>query len=239
MTVRIVLADDQQIMRSGLRMILENEQDFEVVAEASDGVEAVDLTRRLRPSVVVMDIRMPRLDGIEATRRLIGSSTGAPRVLILTTFDADEYVYAALRAGASGFLLKTAPPDQLVDGVRLVAGGEALLAPSVTRRLIEDFVARSPRPAAASPSHSANLRATPVTARRDGTPGLLVPALELALDDLARHLSLSAVDAPPGHCGALLSISPNRSSTSDSAFEYTAAIRDQLPSTLRTLLRRT
>jgi DNA-binding NarL/FixJ family response regulator len=152
MTVRIVLADDQQMMRSGLRMILENEQDFEVVAEAGDGAEAVDLARRLLPSVVVMDIRMPRLDGIEATRRLVASPGGAPRVLILTTFDADEYVYAALRAGASGFLLKTAPPDQLVDGVRLVAGGDALLAPSITRRLIEEFVARSPRPPAASSS---------------------------------------------------------------------------------------
>jgi DNA-binding NarL/FixJ family response regulator len=150
MSIRILLADDQQMMRTGLRMILENQADFEVVAEAEDGVEALTLARRVLPSVVVMDIRMPRLDGIEATRQLTNGPSAATRVLILTTFDADEYVYEALRAGASGFLLKTAPPEDLVNGVRVLAAGEALLAPSITRRLIEEFVARSrPRPPAA------------------------------------------------------------------------------------------
>ena len=144
----MIIADDQALMRSGLRLILESEPDLEVVAEASDGQEAVDYARRLLPAVVVMDIRMPRLNGIEATRLLTQSPVAAPpRVLILTTFDADEYVFEALKAGASGFLLKTAPPEQLVGGVRVVAAGEALLAPSVTRRLIEDFASRS-RPAA-------------------------------------------------------------------------------------------
>jgi DNA-binding NarL/FixJ family response regulator len=147
MTIRVLIADDQAMVRSGFRWILDNEADIEVVAEAEDGLAAVELARRLLPAVVVMDIRMPRLDGIEATRRILSGPGPKPRVLIVTTFDADEFVYQALRAGAGGFLLKTAPSDHLVDGVRLLASGEGLLSPSVTKRLIEQF-ARQPEPPA-------------------------------------------------------------------------------------------
>jgi DNA-binding NarL/FixJ family response regulator len=138
--VRIVLADDQELVRTGFRMILRAEPDLEVVGEAADGEEAVAQAARLRPDVVLMDIRMPRTDGLAATRRILGQPGARARVLILTTFDQDEYVFEALRAGASGFLLKTVPADQLVAGVREVAAGEALLAPVITRRLIERFV---------------------------------------------------------------------------------------------------
>ena len=140
--IRIAVVDDQVMVRAGFRMILEAEADLTVVGEAGDGHDAVDLVAASRPDVVLMDVRMPRLDGIEATRRIMARS-GAPRVLMLTTFDLDDYVYAALHAGASGFLLKDAPAEQLVDAVRVLAAGEAMLAPSVTRRLIEE-VARRP-----------------------------------------------------------------------------------------------
>jgi DNA-binding NarL/FixJ family response regulator len=139
-TVRVLLVDDQQLIRAGFRMILDAEEGIEVVGECSDGTQAVDSVRRLKPDVVLMDIRMPEMDGIEATRLIAGGDgDGAPRVLMLTTFDLDEYVYDALRAGASGFLLKDVPAEQLVDGIRVIAQGEALLAPSVTRRLIQEF----------------------------------------------------------------------------------------------------
>jgi DNA-binding NarL/FixJ family response regulator len=138
--VRIVLADDQELVRTGFRMILRAEEDLEVVGEAADGEEAVAQAASLRPDVVLMDIRMPRVDGLTATRRILEQPGARTRVLILTTFDQDEYVFQALRAGASGFLLKTVPADQLVAGVREVAAGEALLAPAITRRLIERFV---------------------------------------------------------------------------------------------------
>ena len=141
MTIRIVVADDQALMRGGFRMILDAEDDLEVVGEAIDGTDAVRAVERLHPDVVVMDVRMPTMDGIEATRRVTASEP-PPKVLILTTFDLDEYVYDALRAGASGFLLKDTPPEQLVAAVRIVASGEALLAPSVTRRLIAEFASR-------------------------------------------------------------------------------------------------
>ena len=142
MTVRVLLVDDQALIRAGFRMILDAEDDIEVVGECADGTQAVDSVRRLTPDVVLMDIRMPEMDGIEATRLITGAQGGAaegPRVLMLTTFDLDEYVYDALRAGASGFLLKDVPAEQLVEGIRVVAHGEALLAPSVTRRLIHEF----------------------------------------------------------------------------------------------------
>lgn len=148
MSIGILIADDQALVRTGFRMILEAEHDLRVVAEARDGNEAVDAARQSRPDVVLMDIRMPRLDGLEATRRILAGGTAAtPRVLVLTTFDLDEYVYQALRAGASGFLLKDAPPEQLVAGIRAVASGESLLAPTVTHRLIESFL-QDRRPAA-------------------------------------------------------------------------------------------
>ena len=136
--IRVLLADDQALVRAGFRMILKAEPGIEVTGEAGDGAEAVALARELSPDVVLMDVRMPILDGIEATRRIVDGDD-APRVLVLTTFDLDEYVYEALRAGASGFLLKDAPEDQLVAGIRIVAGGGSLFAPAVTRRLIERF----------------------------------------------------------------------------------------------------
>jgi DNA-binding NarL/FixJ family response regulator len=142
-TIRVLLADDQELVRDGFRMILNHEDDIEVVAEASDGRQAVDQAKRLLPHVVLMDVRMDVMDGLEATRRIMQSGVET-RVLILTTFDVDEYVYEALRAGASGFLLKDVSAAQLVDGVRVIAGGEALLAPSVTRRLLERFTPELP-----------------------------------------------------------------------------------------------
>jgi DNA-binding NarL/FixJ family response regulator len=139
LTVTVLIADDQALVRAGFRMILETQADIKVVGEASDGMEAVAAARRLKPQVLLMDIRMPKLNGLEATTAL-GDLLGHPtRVVVLTTFDVDEYVYEALRAGASGFLLKDAPPEQLISAVRVVAAGEALLAPSVTRRVIERF----------------------------------------------------------------------------------------------------
>jgi DNA-binding NarL/FixJ family response regulator len=145
--IRVLLADDQALVRAGFRLILDAEADMEVVGEAADGAEVVEQAHAVKPDVVLMDVRMPNLDGIEATRRLLGYGDG-PRVLMLTTFDLDEYVIDAFRAGASGFLLKTAPPDQLVAAVRTVHTGEALLAPASTRRLIEQF-ARTPMEAPA------------------------------------------------------------------------------------------
>lgn len=140
--LRVLIADDQALIRAGFRMILEAQPDLEVVAEAADGEAAVRLVRRYRPDIVLMDVRMPGLDGLEATRRLLDGSGGEgppPRIVILTTFDLDEYVYAALQAGASGFLLKDVTPEQLVAAVRTVSLGDALLAPSITRRLVERF----------------------------------------------------------------------------------------------------
>jgi DNA-binding NarL/FixJ family response regulator len=139
--IRVLIADDHALARGGLRGMLAADDEVEVVGEAEDGLVAVELAQRERPDVVVMDIRMPRLDGIEATRRLVASPV-PPRVLVLTTFDLDEYVYEALQAGASGFMLKDAPPSQLLEAVRAVARGDTLLAPAVTRRLVERFVAR-------------------------------------------------------------------------------------------------
>jgi DNA-binding NarL/FixJ family response regulator len=144
MAIRVLIADDQQLVRTGFRMILEAETDLEIVGEAADGREAVDRARDCEPDVVLMDVRMPEVDGIEATRRLLDGETTSAKVVMLTTFDMDEYVYEALRAGASGFLLKDVPPEQLVAGIRAVASGDALLAPSVTRRVIEEFVRRPP-----------------------------------------------------------------------------------------------
>jgi DNA-binding NarL/FixJ family response regulator len=144
MTVRVLVADDQAMVRAGFRMLLGGEPDIEVVAEASNGLEAVDKAARFHPTVVLMDIRMPELDGLEATRRILASDNGA-RILILTTFDLDEYVYEGLRAGASGFVLKDDPPEQLLAAIRTVAAGDALLSPTITKRVINQFT-RIPRP---------------------------------------------------------------------------------------------
>jgi DNA-binding NarL/FixJ family response regulator len=142
--IRVLVADDQSMVRAGFRMLLSGEEGIEVVAEAGNGLEAVDKATRFDPTVILMDIRMPELDGLEATRRILAAD-GAARVLILTTFDLDEYLYEALRAGASGFVLKDDPPEQLIAAIRTVAAGDALLSPSVTRRVIEQFT-RIPRP---------------------------------------------------------------------------------------------
>lgn len=144
MTIRVLIADDQSMVRAGFRMLLSDEQDIEVVAEASDGLEAVSKAARFAPTVILMDIRMPELDGLQATRRILEADDTA-RILMLTTFGLDEYVYEALRAGASGFVLKDDPPEQLIAAVRIVAAGEALLSPAITTRVIKQF-ARIPRP---------------------------------------------------------------------------------------------
>jgi DNA-binding NarL/FixJ family response regulator len=149
--IRVLIADDQALVRAGFHAILETDDDIEVVGEAADGDEAVERAAELRPDVVLMDIRMPGLDGIEATRRVLATGADSPRVLMLTTFDLNEYLYEAMKAGASGFLLKDAPRDQLIGGVRTVAAGDALLAPSLVRRLVEDFVRRPPPGTAATP----------------------------------------------------------------------------------------
>ena len=145
MSIRVLVADDQSLVRGGFRMLLAGEPDMEIVAEASNGLEAVEKAARFHPTVVLMDIRMPELDGLEATRRILAAD-GEARILILTTFDLDEYVYEALRSGASGFVLKDEPPEQLLAAIRTVAAGDALLSPSVTKRVIKQF-ARTPRPA--------------------------------------------------------------------------------------------
>jgi DNA-binding NarL/FixJ family response regulator len=148
--VRIVVADDHQVARAGFAAMLDTQPDFTVTGTASDGAEAVRISKQLRPDVVLMDVRMPVMDGIEATRRLTASGAAGPRVLILTTFDLDEYVYDALRAGASGFLLKDVTAERLFDAVRVVAAGDALLAPAVTRRLISEFAQLQPKQDAAA-----------------------------------------------------------------------------------------
>ncbi len=143
-TTSVVIADDQALMRSGLRMLLERSEGISIVGEASDGESALRVVRERRPDVALMDIRMPGIDGIEATRRIVADPAQRTKVLVLTTYDLDEYVYRAVRAGASGFLLKTAPPPQLVAAIRWVAAGDTLLAPEITRRLLEEYVRRPP-----------------------------------------------------------------------------------------------
>jgi DNA-binding NarL/FixJ family response regulator len=183
--IRVLLVDDQLLVRTGFRMILQGERDIQVVGEAGDGRAGVDLAHRLQPDVVLMDIRMPVLDGVEATRLLAapGHAT-AVKVLILTTFDADEFVVEALRAGASGFLLKDAPPQQLIDAVRVVAAGDALLAPRVTRRLLDRFATRLPAPQQAKPEALREL-----TEREVEVLGLI--ARGLSNREIAARLTLS------------------------------------------------
>jgi DNA-binding NarL/FixJ family response regulator len=185
--LRVVIADDQALVRTGFRMIL-TADGIDVVAEAANGVEAVDAVRRTRPDVVLMDVRMPEMDGLEATRRILtGDAPGAPRVVILTTFDLDRYVYAALSAGASGFLLKDVSPEQLVAAVRLVRAGDALLAPAITRRLIARYASRD--------EHSATLHRdlSTLTPREVEVMALLARGLSNAELAAALHLSDATV----------------------------------------------
>jgi DNA-binding NarL/FixJ family response regulator len=175
MSISILIVDDQALVRRGFRLLLEIEPDLDIVGEASDGAEAVELTRTLRPDVILMDVRMPSIDGIEATRRVTALPGNEARVLMLTTFDMDDYVYEALRAGASGFLVKDVEPELLVAGIKAVHAGESLLAPKVTRRLIETFLARRPVPEGAAAQRLATL-----TARERETLDLLAHGLSNA-----------------------------------------------------------
>jgi DNA-binding NarL/FixJ family response regulator len=185
--IRVLLVDDQALVRAGFRMILDAEPEIDVVGEAADGRDAIDQVRSLRPDVVLMDIRMPELDGLEAARRILAADVAGgepPRILMLTTFDRDEYVYEALRAGASGFLLKDTPPEQLVAAIEVVAAGEALLAPSITRRVIAEFVkGGGPKAPAEFP------RLKDLTAREHEVLGLIARGLSNA--EIAKTLFVS------------------------------------------------
>jgi DNA-binding NarL/FixJ family response regulator len=195
MSIRVLVVDDQALVRAGFVKLLEPERDLRVVGEAGDGSEAVEAAARTRPHVILMDIRMPRLDGIEATRR-IRAQPAATRVLILTTYDLDEYVFDALKAGASGFLLKDAPADQLLAGIRVVAAGDALLAPQVTKRLIEEFASR-PTPPPDGPVELAEL----TTREREI---LTLIARGLTNSEIANHLVLGESTVKT-HVGNILS----------------------------------
>jgi DNA-binding NarL/FixJ family response regulator len=199
--IRVLLADDQELLRAGFRMVLDAQDGIQVVGEADDGDEAVVLTGRLDPDVVLMDVRMPGVDGIEATRRLVAAAARA-RILILTTFDLDEYAFSALRAGASGFLLKDVPPDQLTHAIRAVAGGDAVVAPRVTRRLLDAFAHQLPNDAAAHPGTPAdNPRLQRLTAREREV--LLELATGRTNGEIAERLVLSEATVKT-HVGRIL-----------------------------------
>lgn len=192
MTISVVIADDQVLVRAGFRVLINTAPDLEVVGEAGTGQEAVEVALRVRPDVVLMDIRMPKMDGIEATRRIVAQAQ-KPRVMILTTFDLDDYVFAALRGGASGFLLKDTPPDDLLAAIRVIAAGDGLLAPTVTRRLIEEFARR--------PGPPASRRLDGVTDREREVLALI--GAGLSNTEIATRLQLT-VATVKSHVGRLL-----------------------------------
>jgi DNA-binding NarL/FixJ family response regulator len=201
-TLRVVVADDQALVRAGFCGIVAATDGFAVVGEAGTGAEAVEVTRLTRPDVVLMDVRMPVLDGIEATRQITGSAdTHATRVLILTTFDLDEYVFAALHAGASGFLLKSTEPAQLLTAIRVISGGDALLAPSVTRRLVQEFTGRTPSPRPAPPARAPAGALAAITTREREVLELI--ATGLSNSEIAARLCISEATAKT-HVGHLL-----------------------------------
>lgn len=191
MTVKVLLVDDEALIRAGFRALLTSIPDFQVVGEAANGAEAVQAARTLRPDVALIDIRMPVMDGLEATRRIVQTSPdGTPRMLVVTTFDRDEYVFEALRAGASGFVLKDTPPEQLIEAIRIIAAGDALLSPTVTRRLITEFVTHVPPPTKADDSP------TTLAALTDREREVLVQvATGKSNAELAAHLHMSPATA--------------------------------------------
>jgi DNA-binding NarL/FixJ family response regulator len=195
MTIRVLLCDDQSLVRSGFRMIIEARPGLEVAGEAEDGLQAIQLARQTEPDVILMDIRMPNLDGIEATRQIVAGGSQA-RILVLTTYDADEYVYAAIQAGASGFLLKDARPGQLIEAIQVIAAGDALLAPSVTRRLLAQFSRALPAGQATTPSALSEL-----TARETEVLRLIASGLSNA--ELAQRLFVSEATVK-SHVSSLL-----------------------------------
>ncbi len=194
MTVRVLIVDDQSLVRAGFRMILDAEPAIEVVGEAADGLEAVIAARETAPDVILMDVRMPNVDGLDATRRLLDDAEEGPRILILTTFDLDEYVYEALQAGASGFLLKETPPEQLVEAIMVVSRGDALLSPSITRRVIEQFVRRPP-----PEPHPVPPELEELTAREREILGLIAQGLSNAEIATAAFVSETTVKTHVAH----------------------------------------
>jgi DNA-binding NarL/FixJ family response regulator len=199
MTTRLLLADDQELMRMGFRMVMETQEDLAIVGEVANGLEAVDAARTLKPDVVLMDVRMPEMDGVQATRLIVESGSSA-RIIILTTFDLDEYVYAALRAGASGFLLKDAPPGDLLSAIRAVASGDAVVAPSVTRRLLANYAHRLP--VADRSEGDEDKRLALLTSREREV--LLQVAASLSNAEIAKQLVLSEATVK-SHVGRILS----------------------------------
>ncbi|QNP74463.1 response regulator transcription factor [Streptomyces roseirectus] len=195
--IRVLLADDEDLMRAGLRMMLETQPDLLVVGEAPDGAEAVRLAREVRPDVVLMDVRMPVLDGVGAARAIAALGDGAPKVLILTTFELDEYVFAAVRAGAAGFLLKRSPPEALIEGIRTLAAGDALLGPTVTRRLLAEFARATP----VEPSPEVARRLARLTEREHGVLLLLGRGLSNAEIAARLHIGEATVKT---HVGRVL-----------------------------------